>query len=400
MKILQINNVYAKGSTGKITKDLHDGLLNKGIDSIVLYGRGQKSDDPKVIKVCGEFYAHINKVWSFITGIMYGGCFFSTNRIFRIIKKEKPDVVHLQCLNGNFVNIYRLISWLKKNKIKTVLTLHAEFMHTGNCGHSLDCEKWKTGCGHCPRLRKETNSWFFDGTHRSWIKMKMAFDGFNTLQLVSCSDWLRGRSNESPILKGLPNITIHNGIQTALFDYKTKPIDRDILHKYGIPLDKKIVLHVTPSFFGELKGGEYFRQLSEMLPKEYQCVVVGCAGSDAKKIIHVPYTQNQEELATLYRCASVFVITSKCDNYPTVCLEANCCGTPVIGFDVGGVKETVFSKYGSFVRFGEVNALKNVVEEFSNTVINEDEAKNILYRNSCERMTNDYIGTYGYLYDK
>jgi len=29
MKVLQVNNVYKKGSTGKITFDIHKGLLNQ-----------------------------------------------------------------------------------------------------------------------------------------------------------------------------------------------------------------------------------------------------------------------------------------------------------------------------------------------------------------------------------
>ena len=400
MKVIQINCVYARGSTGKITRDLHEGLLEKGVDSIVIYGRGQKSSDPRVIKVCSEFYAHVNKVWSFITGLMYGGCFLSTNRIIGIIKKEKPDIVHLQCINGNFVNIYRLVTWLKKHSIKTVLTLHAEFMHTANCGYALDCEKWKSGCGHCPRLKQETHSWFLDGTHRSWVKMKKAFEGFDNLQLVSCSNWLRERSNQSPIFNNRPNITIYNGIRTELFDCKIQPSDIDVLLKYGIPQGKKIILHVTPNFFGEVKGGKYFRELSELLPDEYQCVVVGCANSDAHKILHIPYTNNQGELAALYRCASVFVITSKCDNYPTVCLEANCCGTPVVGFDVGGVKETIFPGMGDVVPFGNIALLKEEIKGYAGGKVDDEIIHDAIKRNGMDRMNNDYYALYTFLNDR
>ena len=114
MKVLQINSVYGKGSTGKITQDLHRALQDRGIDSVVCYGRGGKVREPGVYKTCGELYSKCNNLLSRFTGIMYGGCFFSTNRLIRIIQKEKPDVVHLQCINGYFVNIYRLVIWLKK----------------------------------------------------------------------------------------------------------------------------------------------------------------------------------------------------------------------------------------------------------------------------------------------
>ena len=142
MKVLQVNCVYGKGSTGKITADLHKALLAQGVESVVCYGRGEKVDEPHVYKTCGELYSKMNNLLSRIPGVMYGGCFFSTNRLMGIIKTEKPDVVHLQCINGYFVNIPRLIAWLKRRGIPTVLTLHDEFMFTANCGYALDCEKW------------------------------------------------------------------------------------------------------------------------------------------------------------------------------------------------------------------------------------------------------------------
>ena len=119
MKILQVNCVYKKGSTGKIVADIHTELTNIGFESIVCYGRGEKYSEPHVYKTCGELYSKFNNLLSRFTGIMYGGCTFSTNRLIHIIKNEKPDIVHLHCINGYFVNIYRLISWLKSNNIKT-----------------------------------------------------------------------------------------------------------------------------------------------------------------------------------------------------------------------------------------------------------------------------------------
>ena len=100
MKVLQVNNVYKKGSTGKITYDIHSELLKQGIESVVCYGRGEKINEPHVYKTCGEVYSKINHLLSEFTGVMYGGCFFSTNKLIKIIKKENPDVVHLQCING------------------------------------------------------------------------------------------------------------------------------------------------------------------------------------------------------------------------------------------------------------------------------------------------------------
>ena len=126
MKILQVNCVYNNGSTGKIMHDVHMELVSAGHKSVVCYGRGADTSDENVIKLCSELYAKANNLLSRITGILYGGCLLSTSRLISLIKREKPDVVHLHCINGFFVNIYKLVSWLKNNKIKTVVTLHAE----------------------------------------------------------------------------------------------------------------------------------------------------------------------------------------------------------------------------------------------------------------------------------
>ena len=257
MKVLQVNCVYGQGSTGKLTRDLHKELQKRSIASVVCYGRGAKVHEPGVYKTCGEGYSKLNNLLSRFTGLMYGGCFFSTNKLIRRIKTEQPDVVHLQCINGYFVNIYRLITWLKKQEIKTVLTLHAEFMYTGNCGHSLECEKWKTGCGSCPRLRQETKSLLFDRTARAYRKMQQAFADFNeNLTVVSVSPWLKNRAEQSPILAGKRHCVVSNGVNTEVFHpYNTE----DLRKRYGLQ-NEKILFHATP-FFSEdpahLKGGFY-----------------------------------------------------------------------------------------------------------------------------------------------
>lgn len=66
----------------------------------------------------------------------------------------------------------------------------------------------------------------------------------------------------------------------------------------------------------------------------------------ACRLICIPRTQNAKELAGLYTTADYFVNPTYEDNFPTVNLEAQACGTPVISYDVGGCAETLetFSK--------------------------------------------------------
>lgn len=202
-------------------------------------------------------------------------------------------------------------------------------------------------------------------------------------------------------IRACSGIRFHGSIDAntvKLVESNTKYLihtDTEVLTKYNIPLDKKIVLHVTPSFDNPMKGGEYFVELSKMFGDEYIFVVVGLSDKSFASIIHIPFTNNQRDLAVIYRSAAVLVICSKIDNYPTVCLEANCCGTPVVGFDVGGVSETIFPKMGETVSFGDILQMKTAVEKWAATDIDEQYIENCRAKNSKERMSSEYMSIYG-----
>ncbi len=49
---------------------------------------------------------------------------------------------------------------------------------------------------------------------------------------------------------------------------------------------------------------------------------------------------DRQRLAQYYAMADVFIMCSQREVFPTTCIEAQCCGTIVAGFDVGGAKET------------------------------------------------------------
>lgn len=367
MKIMQINCVYNKGSTGKIMFNIHNWLLKNEINAVICYGRGEKTTDENVYKTCSELYSKANNLWSRITGIMYGGLFFSTNKLISIIKKEKPNVVHLHCINGYFVNIYRLISYLKKSGIKTVLTLHAEFMHTANCGYALDCDKWKSGCGNCPRLRQETKSYLIDGTHRSFAKMKKAFDGFENLTVASVSPWLMERAKQSPILAGKNHTVVLNGLDTSVFHiYDTSELRK----KHGIT-DEKIIFHATSIFNNDpnhIKGGYYIIELAKMM-SDVKFIVAGNYKSDIDvpdNVILLGRVSDRTELAKYYSMADLTVIASKKETFSMVCMESLCCGTPVVGFLSGGPEGIFAKEYSDFVEYGNMQALCEKTREFLN----------------------------------
>lgn len=399
MNVVQVNCVYKKGSTGKILYDIHRELLERGVESVVCYGRGERIKEPSVYKTSLEWYARLNKVLTRFVGVMYGGCYFSTNQLISVIKKEKPDIVHLHCINGYFVNIYRLVTWLKNHQIKTVLTLHAEFMYTANCGYALECEKWKTGCGNCPRYKQETKSLFFDRTHISWKKMQKAFQGFDKdLIVTSVSPWLMGRAKQSPILGDKEHTVVLNGLDTGVFHYNDPSVLRE---KHGLT-DEKIIFHATPYFCTDpdhIKGGYYANALAERLQDHNVKVIVAGPYPEgvqvAENVILLGRIYDQAELAKYYSLADVTLLASKKETFSMVTAESLACGTPVVGFQAGAPEQIAIPEYSEFVPYGDLDALERAVEKVMARNENKAEISQSGTRKYAkEKMTEDYYAVY------
>lgn len=410
MKILQVNCVYKKGSTGKIVYDIHTELLKRGIESVVCYGRGEKNEEEHVYKTCREFYSKFNNLCSRFTGIMYGGCYLSTRRLIGIIKKENPDIVHLHCINGYFVNIYRIVEWLKTEHVRTIITLHAEFMYTGGCGHSIDCTQWssKNGCSYsmkCPRWRVETKSLFFDRTGTMWKRMRKAFEGFDdNLIVTSVSPWLMERAERSPIFEGKEHRVVLNGLDTSVFHvYETRELKKELGLK-----DEKIVFYATPSFDlnpRHIKGGYYVHELAKkMLNQNVKFIIAGAYSTDIKvseNILLLGRITDQTKLAKLYSMADVTLLTSKKETFSMVTAESLCCGTPIVGFKAGAPEEISIKEFSKFVEYGDLEFLKKELLD----MVFRDKDKNLISKKAIEIyakniMCKKYIDLYGELCDE
>ena len=109
--------------------------------------------------------------------------------------------------------------------------------------------------------------------------------------------------------------------------------------------------------------------------------------------IILPKTADQTLLAKYYSLADVFTICSKRENFPTTCVEAQCCGTPVVGFDAGGTKETSIESQDAFVRYGDIDDLAKKIESklYRNS---KNIAEKAQKEYSKETMAKRYMETY------
>ena len=401
MKVCQINCVYGRGSTGKIVQSLHRELQKNGHESIVICPTVKAEDlEANVFTVSNRYLSRASALYRRLFARQFDGALIQTSRILNILEKERPDVVHLHCINGNNINIYRLLRYLAKKSIKTILTVHAEFMFTGGCEHAYDCERYKSGCGKCP-YPQSTQSFFFDGTAHTWKQFKKSYALFDKelFHYAAVSPWLEHRVASSPLLHGLKGSTVKNGIDTSVFHYCERESLREEL---GIAPDEKIVFHVAAFFdptTDNIKGGKYVVELAKRLEGQKVRFVIAAnrtvVSALPENVLSIGKSLSSEQLAEMYSLADVTLLTSKRETFSMPTAESLCCGTPVVGFCAGGPESIAITEYSKFVPYGDVGALEKALQEFlaasaDKKTVSEQAVKTY----SCETMFEEYMKLY------
>ena len=341
MKIVQINSVCGKGSTGKICIAVSELLSSKGIENYILYA-SDNSNYPLGTKYMSDLNVKLQALKSRVFGNYGFNSRFATLQLLKELDTISPDIVHLHNLHGHNVHLETLFSYLKEKKIKIFWTFHDCWAFTGYCPYYdlVACEKWKIECKDCVQSRKY--SWFLDRSSHLYRAKKSLFKGLD-LTIITPSQWLAAEVKQS-FLKEYPVKVINNGIDLSIF----RPQESDFKKKYNIE-DKFIVLGVAFGW-GERKGLDVFIELSKRLDERFQIVLVGTNEQVDKKlpdnIVSIHRTNNQTELAEIYTAADVFVNPTREENFPTTHMESLACGTPVIAFNTGGCSEMLNEKCG------------------------------------------------------
>lgn len=395
MKVFSINIFAEYGSTGKIVQAIHSQLLKMDADSYICYGRGKRLKNEKYYKTTFELLAKFYKIVSYFTGDPNSFASFETYKLIKLLKKEKPDIVHIHCLNCFYINTYTLLEFLKQQKIKTVLTLHAELMYTGGCAHSYDCDQWKLGCKKCPNLVSSTGALYFDKTSRIWNNLNNIYINFNELTIVAVSNWLYERAKQSLFFKDKRLLCINNGIDTSIYKPNTNNRLRNIYANWS-----HIVLHVNPTFTEPSKGGQYIIELAKRNQKKnILFIIIGYKGRKnilPPNIKALPIINDTSLIAEYYSIADLTIIASKKETYSLVCAESLSCGTPVVGFKAGAPELISDKRMSEFVKYGDLVELENAMNRWLDmkTKLSTETIELVRNKYSSEAMANAYISLY------
>lgn len=366
-KLLQINPVLRTNtSTGRIMQEIGELAIQNGWESYIAYSYGRDGVKPcrsKQIPVGNKWDVALHGV---VTRLFDAHGLMSqvaTQKLVDQIQKIKPDVIHIHNIHGYFLNYQILFDFLSQNDIPVIWTVHDCWLYTGHCYYYtfIGCNKWQTGCGHCPQQRKFPASWLTDRSRQNFIDKKEAFTSvpIDRLTIVPVSEWIKGEMKKS-FFKDYPFQVIHNGINTEVFKLSET---EEVKSKYGLK-GKHILLGVAALWHPE-KGVADFLQLASMLHEDEVIVMIGVDEKLQKRLPHnvvgIKRTENIRQMAELYSAATAFVNPTWQDNYPTVNLEAIACGTPVVTYRTGGSVEAVTPETGFIVERGDVDGLLQAV---------------------------------------
>lgn len=358
MKILTINTRYIGGGGAAYIANILHNEINKieGYSSTFLYGRGKVGDS--------NSFRIIYPKMDYISALSYR-VFASELNLNKNIEKQikECDIVHLHNIHGYYINYVNLFKLLKKYNKKIIWTLHDMWPFTGRCAYSFGCEAWKDECGKCKNL-KSYPSTFVDKSKRE-LKLKKQVINYidkDKLIIVTPSKWLADICRKS-FLNKYKIYNIPNGIKVE----EIQSSKEELREKFSIPIDKKMVLFVAADTRDERKGIGYIMDIIPKCP-DYIFVSIGKEIESVKlcNFIQLGYISERNKINEIYKMADLFVIPSIDDNFPTTVLESLANGTPVIGFNQGGIPEQVEDNVGIVIDRIESEELKNSIDNILN----------------------------------
>lgn len=363
MKYAIIAGFFGFGSTGKGVQKNDRRLNSYGHEVKVFYGKKkQNTDNPDIIYFGNRLFYYASVILGRLTGLADILSNHQTNKLLHYLKKYKPDVVWLSGIHGYYVNWYRLIKFLKKNKIWTVYGMTDEFAFMGKCCSSFECEKYKTGCHHCPHLKNYPESLIFDNSKFVFNLKKKAYAGWDKVVFRS-APYVVNKARESYLLKDKLFAEADSSVDIVNIYYPRST--ENLRKKLNISADKKIALLCAPSTDPH-KGAEYFVECARLCENDgivfIQVAFNGDSNNLPSNFIPISYVGNPNELAEYYSLADVYVCTSISDAQPNTCLEAMGCGTPIIGFNISGVPYVAPPEFGVFVQPHNVEQLAEAVK--------------------------------------
>ena len=304
---------------------------------------------------------------------------FETGRLGLPLHKNpdivSSDIIHLHWIQQGFLSLEEI---LKLSRIKPVIwTLHDMWPFTGGCCYSNECTRYMDSCGSCPYLKNPDAN---DLSSEIWKKKERIYQG-GKITLVGPSQWICRKAAESSLGRMADIRHIPYAIDTDLFT----PVERERVRlQTGIREDEFVLLFGAQNLDDERKG---FRILEEALilvkqsgfsMERMRLFVFGATSRNDNfhslpvRVNYAGTIKSPEELKKLYQVSDWYVHAALADNLPNTVIESVACGTPVMGFDSGGILEIITDGFNGMI------AKHMTAEDLAQMILRSFDARGLL----------------------
>lgn len=350
MKVLIVNTNDIEGGAARAAYRLHRSLLSEGVNSQMLV-QNKASDDETVIGPSSKIDKALGKLRPTLdalpvqryknrTKTLFSPSWLPFSGVVDKINDLKPDVVHLHWVAGGMLRIEDIA----RINSPIVWSLHDMWPFTGGCHYDESCTAFRQKCGDCKVLQSGKIK---DLSSRVYQRKKSTFQKKHDITLVGLSRWIAGEAASSSLFLADHVVNLPNPIDTLTFAPFDKTKARELLN---LPQYKKLILFGAMGATSDSRKG--FSELNQALKRlatsyeKTELVVFGASqpskGADFDQNVHyLGRLHDNVTLRVLYSAADVMVVPSLQENLSNAIMESLSCGTPVVGFDIGGNSDLI-----------------------------------------------------------
>jgi glycosyltransferase involved in cell wall biosynthesis len=354
MRVLHLSTSDVGGGAARAAYRVHTGLLRLGVDSRMLVLK-RSSGDPTVTKLhwSKDLKTRFRRRWRekaikgdfepYKNSLPEGFECFSDDRSevgYDLMRQLPPcDIINLHWVGG-FVD-HELFFGNLPAGVPIVWRLADMGPLTGGCHYDIGCGKFTASCGACPVLGSKKED---DLSRAVWQRKHDALAKVpnDRLHLVGTSRWIAAEAKRSSLLGRFASVIIPNGLDVEDFSPRDRGFARDTL---GVPRDKKVVLFIADSISNKRKGFDYLVAALRKLQDRSDLFLVSVGGTKPEiagiPLLHLGRINHDRMLSLTYSAADVFVIPSLQESFGQTVTESLASGTPVVGFDTGGIPDMV-----------------------------------------------------------
>lgn len=363
MRVLLINTSERIGGAAVAASRLTEALKNNGIKAKLLV-RDKQTEQITVVALRRSWRLVWKFVWERI--VIWKANRFKKNNLFAVDianagtditslpEFQQADVIHLHWINQGMLSLKNIEKILASGK-PVVWTMHDMWPCTGICHHARECTRYGQECGSCPFL--------YGGGHRHDLsyrifRRKQRLYRDYPLTFVACSHWLEEKARQSALTAGHKIVCIPNPLNINLF----RPHDGEAARmRLRLPSDKRLLLFGSVKITDKRKGIDYLiescRLLADKHPELKERLAVVAFGRQSGQLADLlpfpvyplDFVQDEHQLVDIYNAVDLFVTPSLEENLPNTIMEAMACGTPCVGFNVGGIPEMIDHLHNGYV---------------------------------------------------